>query len=179
MYAFWCNAPDEVIQFLMEGYKTHYPQFDFEWGDMVYSIANTGVSNVPIQKLLDTQQRYFPDHTLDMEAVILRLAESRKERVNPETFRSLVHNNIGNRLVSLNNSGWQAELMFVLLSLPPPPRGKKRTRALYSKLNSFETMKEGISLLELALWKSKMADHHPKKARLDNENNYRTQCRVN
>ncbi len=174
VYAFWSNAPDEVSQFLVEGYKTHYSQFNFEWGDMMYAIANTGVSNVPIQKLLDTQQRYFPDHTLEMEAVVLRLAESRKDRVNPDTFRSLVHNNIGNRLVSLNNSGWQAELMFGLLSLPPPPMARKRTRALYSKLNSFE----GISLLELALWKSKMADHHPKKARFDNDNHYRTQCRV-
>ena len=61
--------------------------------------------------------------------------------------------------------------------------GKGRTEVsagnLYDRLATYESIKEGTSVLELALWKAKIDESSCKRARVDSEVGSRGQCRIN
>ena len=159
------------------------------WGDipLFYAFGAVPRTFPPILNLITTQQRHFPYQTFDMEALVLALADARIEHmsdddycINIETFASLLEYSIEKRLDSLNNSGMRDELMIGVLKFRKPPKaGRRHIQKLYTKLNSFENIKEAMSLLELAICKESMADRSHKKVRTDNDLSYRNQCRVN
>ena len=93
LYLFWCNAPEEIIQFMVESYMSNYPQYEIGWVGMIFRMADSLSPKVSIQNLLNTHQRYFPDQQLGMEEMVLALAESdvhqavfNRRRINKETF---------------------------------------------------------------------------------------------
>ncbi len=53
------------------------------------------------------------------------------------------------------------------------------TRKVYNKLATYESIKEGTSVLELALWKIQIDDSRSKRARVDEDTSYKEQCRIN
>jgi hypothetical protein len=185
LYLFWFNAPDEIIQFMVDSYKAIYPGYEIRWGSMIFTMADALSPLPPIQNLLNTHQRCFPDQTCNMEALVLALAESAKNgsckcRINRESFRFLLKFSIKERLDSLKNSKWHEELEEDIRLLPrQADAADKCARELYDKLNSFERIKEATSLLELALWKANMTDSCHKKTRIGNETRYRKKCHVN
>ncbi len=186
LYLFWCNAPDEIVQFMVDSYKAIHPRYEIRWGSMIFTMADALSPVPPIQNLLNTHRRCFPDQTFDMEALVLALAESARSvfwykcRINRESFRFLVKFSIEERLDSLKNSRWRADLEEDIRLLPrQADTADKCARELYDKLNSFERIKEATSLLELALWKANLTDRCHKKTRIDNETRYRQKCHVN
>ena len=46
LYAIWGNAPNEIIQFLVESYKSLYPNYEFGWTLMVETLGK--VNKVPL-----------------------------------------------------------------------------------------------------------------------------------
>ena len=38
LYAFWGDAPTEIIQFLLNRYQSLYPDHEFDWTDMVITL---------------------------------------------------------------------------------------------------------------------------------------------
>ena len=52
-YALWCNAPTDIIQLLVESYKSFYPEHVFDWGGMILTLAkrNLPLSNKSLSRL--------------------------------------------------------------------------------------------------------------------------------
>ena len=193
-YAFWCNAPTEIIQLLVESYKSIYPEHVFDWGGMIVTLAKRNVPLANIQKLIDTQQNSFPDQHYDMGSIVMELAahDSQARFFNGTTssivtFRYLLHVSISDRLDSLSVRRWRIELEKCVNEFPDKPSLREGgARALYSKLETYESLKEGTSVLELALWKAKIdecvsrdsSQRCNKRARVDNEFSYKDQSRI-
>ena len=116
--------------------------------------------------------------------MVLALAESdvhqavfNRRRINKETFILILSTSIHERVNSLNNSVWRAELEKDIRLLPSHAKAAEVcTMEIYDKLSSFERIKEATTLLELALWKAAMADH---KIRTENEATHRSQSHAN
>lgn len=193
LYAFWVNAPSDVFTLLVESHKTLFPNDVLDWGGMVKTLAESNTPLGNIQNLLKTQQRSFPDQYLDMQDVVMKLAESttyssmfNRICVRIATFRYLLEVSMFKRLDSLNVKRWREEMETSINKFPDISTLREGNAIrLYSKLVSYETLKEATMLLELVLWKAnigkcmsngKIRCH--KKARVGNEVN-RQDCRIN
>jgi hypothetical protein len=179
LYAFRCNAPIEIIQFLMESYKAKYPTYEFAWEGMVQQLIGCGAPLPRIQMLLDTHEQSFPYQKLNRVHLAIQLACDLDENivnVPMKSFRFLLHASIVRRLETLNVTRLTAmyEERMDYISRKP---GKLEGNAwkLYFALRGDEIEKESTTLLELALWKAALADA---KAHIDAPT-YRNQCRIN
>ena len=74
-----------------------------------------------------------------------------------ETFRFLLLDSISERLNSLRVRRWRAEIENCVNEFPEDAKDRDEdTSVVYSKLASYELLKEAASLLELAIWKAKI-----------------------
>ena len=179
LYAIWCNAPTEVLDLLVESYKSFHPEYEFGWSGMIQTMAKQRVPLPNIQKLVSTQRRSFPDQEYDMKSVVIELTTSR-QFVPTETLEYLFLASIAKRLELLGITKWRVDM---------ENRGGN-FKALYQRLNMYELAKEATSVLELVLWKHKMDKSAPsnnvksvgqsnKRARVDTDISRRQQCRIN
>ena len=192
LYAIWCNAPAEVVDLLVESYKSIHPDYEFDWKGMLKTLAKRDVPLANLQRLVDAQLNSFPEQTYDMQSVVMELASSDstqarstrgyyKPHTSIETFRYLLRLSISDRLDMLDVERFQVDLendINVLLKMNTTYRDTK-TQAVYTKLVTYESIKEGTSILELALWKAKIDESRNKRARVGGEVDYRGQCRIN
>ena len=188
MYAIWCNAPAEVVDLLVESYKSLHPDYDFNWGGMIRTLAQRNVPLPNIQRLISTHTSSFSGQKYDMQALVIELASSDatkarlyKPYTSIGTCRYLLQLSITERLESLAVSRWSVELKNVIISLPKNVTIREASvRELYQRLATYESIKEGTSVLELALWKTKIDEGRNKRARVGEEDiNYKDQCRIN
>ena len=183
----------------MESYKSIYPEHVFDWGGMILTLAKRNVPLANIQTLVNTQQNSFPDQHYDMQSAVMELATHATSRTtlnrptsSIETFRYLLHVSVTKRLDSLNVRRWRIELEKCVNEFPDKPSlREEEARAVFAKLETYESLKEGTSVLELALWKAKIDEMDStnnystglvqcnKRARVDNEVSYKDQCRIN
>ena len=197
LYSFWCNAPDGVIELLVESYKTKHPDYEFDWGGMLQTLLKARVPLTNIQKLVCTQQRSFPGKEIkNMEKIVMDLAMSDdkpfKSTTPIETFKYLLHTSMAKRSDTLNVRKWSAELQNSINALPEGACSRNdNTRAIYANLDMYELAKEASAVLELALWKmkidervvSKIGDDQSqrscKKAKVEDGMSPRNLCRIN
>ena len=187
LYAFWCNAPTEVIDLLVESYKTNHPEYEIDWKDMILSLAKTHVPLPNIQRLIATQQSSFPDQEYDMQVLVMELASHDTCRAafgrpgtDIETFKYLLRLSITRRLDLLDIAKWRKDLENIINAFPVVEKGRDDNAwAVYNKLATYESIKEGTSVLELVLWKAKIDERRNKRARVGGEVDYRDQCRIN
>ena len=184
LYAFLCNAPSEVIAFLVESYKTKYPGHDLQWGCMVHQLYCLRAPLGRLQILMNSHERFFPDEKIEcIEGTMLYLAQQMdKEEVEivDESYRFLLRASVAKRLESLNVQQWRSTLENYSdrLRLDRGTLGEK-VRAFYVVLRMAERQKVVASLLELALWKAALVDHVQKKPWIDSDISHRMYCRVN
>ena len=197
LYVFWCNAPTDVIELLVESYKSIYPDHVFDWGGMILTLAKRNVPLAYVQTLVNTQHNYFHGQYCEMQSVVMELAaydgsQFSRPPSSAETFRYLLHVSIADRLDSLCVRRWRIELEKCVNEFPDKASVRENeTKALYAKLETYESLREGTSVLELALWKAKIDEMDStnnystglvqcnKRARVDNEVSYKDQCRIN
>ena len=182
LYAFWCNAPTVVLDLLVESYISLYPKYEFHWGGMFVSLVKFDVPLANIQKLVNTQQSRFPNQEYNSQPIIELArhdaAKFHNHRITDiKTFRYLLRASITRRLGSLDIEICRIDLEKRIDSFPDKTNLREdKAKELYSILATHESIKEGTSILELALWKAKIDD-------ICNENDgdvsYRDQCRVN
>ena len=185
IYAFRCNAPTEVIDLLVQNYKSLHPDYEFDWKGMIETLAKRNVPLKNIQNLVNTQQNNFPDQDCDMQQVVLELARYKAPytihlSIPIETLRYLLRASIAKRLESLNVTRFCEDVESSINSLPV--EGKRRdddVQSVYDRLAAYESIKEGTSVLEMALWRAKIDEGQNKKARVEGDVSYRDQCRVN
>lgn len=189
LYAFWCNAPVAVIDLLVGSYKSNHPDYKFDWSGMLRTLVKRNVPLTNIQKFINTQQNSFPGQEYDMQSLVLELAKHDTSQACIDTVQYLLRISITKRLDSLSVRKWCAELDDSISSLSfeeakngrnfEEAKNKDRdTKALYNRLATYESIKEGTSLLELALWKTKINIRRNKRTRVGKVS-YRDQCRVN
>ena len=190
LYAIWCHAPPEVVALLVESYKSIHQDYEFDWSGMILTLSKANAPLANIQKMVKTHQNSFPDQEYDMQQVVIELALSdaslasfNKLYTSIETFRYLLRVSITYRLDSLGIRRWREELEDRINTLPENANygmREVRARKLYDRLATYESMKEGTSILELALWKTKIDESRNKKARVSGEDiSYKEQSRIN
>jgi len=183
LYAFWGDAPSEILQFLVESYKANYADFQIPWERIIKTIANGKASLPLIQNVLATHKQYFPDQKCNLQdlvnSMLMDNANGFRWRAPIKTFRFIVHGSISERLDSLNVKRWRKELEKNVNAIHERVnmRGKD-TLLVYNKLDLFERVKEATSMLELSLWKAAIDNRLDKKARTGYGTSYRAQCRI-
>ena len=185
LYAFWCNAQTEVIELLVERYKTLQPDYEFDWKGMLLTMAKRHVPLANVQALINTQQDRFPEQECDMQPIVMELVVYDTNQTGPrrrytsiKTFKYLLRVSISKRLESLDVKRFQVDMENSINAVSLAKGREEDTRAIYDRLAAYEITKEGASILELALWKAKLNESRNKRARVDGEVSYRDQCRV-
>ena len=180
LYAFWCNAPAEIVNLLVESYKSLHPDFVFDWKGMLETLAKRDVPLAYIQNLVNMQRVSFPDQEYDIQAVVLDLVMDDSYHVqlpSGETIIYLLRVSIAKRLNSLAITRWSVELEKSINKIIVV--GRRNAQAVYQKLATYESIKEGTYILELAIWKANISSIRNKRARVDGEVSYKQQCRIN
>ena len=75
LYAVWGNASSEIVQFLVESYKSIYTNYEFDWTGMVATLGVRSVLENSIQSLLDLQKVSFPAQKIDWDRVLNTVAD--------------------------------------------------------------------------------------------------------
>jgi len=206
LYVVWGNAPDEIVQFLVESYKSIYPNYLFDWTGMLKTLCKTKAFN-SIQKLLDLYETSFPTQIIDLNTT---LDELKSRCVSMETereggrgvseciFRYLVKYSLADRIRTIGPKRWRDALTDLIDNddfsfdfydtRGGTPKGWYDffTSTLSDHETEYQKLKEATTLIELALWKNKLIDYcqernekrRIKKMKIE-EADLRKQCRVN
>ena len=177
LYALWSNAPRCVVQLLAEQQQHFFPERAVDWKQMVetlgrasYGPGRGSASLVCIQNLLHIQQTAFPEDAEDaywQETVTRWAAEDTcqaKERnalkFHHDTFKYLIAFSVSRRINSIGVEKRRRELLSDVDALPWFVNYRmKSTDTICAKVAHYEhldLLTEAASLLELALWKSRV-----------------------
>jgi hypothetical protein len=154
LYAFWCNAPDEIVRFLVESYKTRYPGYTLDWEHMILTLADNKVHTSRIQLLIDIQQQDFANQECNLEDVVARFDCSIYSPRTIEILQFLLREIVSRRIEACGVGRWRIELMTAIDKI----NDQDLESEIYSMLDQCETLKESAGIIELALWKAKLAD---------------------
>jgi len=174
-------APSEIVQFLVESYKSFYPNHEFDWNEMVLNLArfetlafrSLAQHDVIRYVWRDIQQESFSDQHFDwneiLEEAIIRSDKDHSEYILPASLVHLVRLSISERANRLWNSKflhYNRELLDKLYKSDLPESSEERRdfvagvqeHLVYCE-EEYRTLKEATTLLELVLWKKGMNDH--------------------
>jgi hypothetical protein len=101
LYVVWGDAPIKIVQFLINCCHSLYPNYEFDWIDMLVTLGQANASEDVMQNLLDVQQALSPGYTILWEQALDMLAEEtgvHERQVSPETFCFLVRCSIATRV---------------------------------------------------------------------------------
>jgi hypothetical protein len=154
LYAFWCYAPDEIVRFLVESYKTRYPGYTLDWEHMILTLAYNKVHTARIQLLIDIQQHDFANQECNLEDVVARFDCSIYSPRTIEILQFLLREIVSRRIEACGVGRWRIELMTAIDKI----NDHDLESEIYSMLDQCEALKESAGIIELALWKAKLAD---------------------
>jgi hypothetical protein len=195
LYAFWGAAPAEIIQFLLESYHSLYPGHAFNWTMMVETIARCDTPKESIENLLCMKQMHFLSQPIDWEYLLEMFAQpshvSFPEPCFQKRLQFLFMCGMSTHVEALTFKVWRD---YVTNMIQTSNFVYKRDNSLIlhrirEKLAHFEDtlfqLEEATTILELALWKSRLYEnahkrettHHLKKFKTD-VSDIRRHCRV-
>mmetsp|Transcript_29808 Transcript_29808/g.62243 ORF Transcript_29808/g.62243 Transcript_29808/m.62243 type:complete len:858 (-) Transcript_29808:905-3478(-) len=73
LYAIWGNAPQEIMQVLIDSQKCSFPTHHMDWEKMIGTLCRSGTSLDIVKNLIEIQQTWFPDNIVDCEKVAREL----------------------------------------------------------------------------------------------------------
>ena len=79
LYAFWGNAPTEVIQLLVESQKMMFPAYALDWKGMLITLGRANASLPSIMNFVETCQTYFCNGSFDWQGAIIQMAGRRRD----------------------------------------------------------------------------------------------------
>ena len=197
LYAFWGDAPAEIIQFLLTSYKSLYPGHVFNWTIMVETMGRCDTPKERIEILLCVRQMYFPEQPLNWEYLLDKIAVRCVPQIPmdgvpfQERMRFLFICGMSDRVEALPFKVWRDHISHMIRTAVFEWRRDNSgiLRSIREKLAHFEVelpkLKEVTSILELAMWKVRMhkndlqdtMNHQLKKLKTDKSSS-RQQCRV-
>lgn len=154
LYAFWSNAPKNIVLFLVESYEQLYPMFVLEWEKMIQTLILGGAPALSLQNLLDVHKSNFSSHELNLHGVVTRLLAKLDQLKGPlcpsiKTFRVLLRVVVSDHIDSLGIGKWRCELMTAVDTI-----SFERTSEIFLLLDLCKSLRESTIILELALWKA-------------------------
>jgi hypothetical protein len=195
LYAFWGAAPSEIIEFLFESYQSLYPDHIFNWTMMVETMGRCDTPKGSIENLLCMKQMHFPDQPIDWVYLLDQFALPSHYSFDGAPFQErmqfLVMCGMSAHVEALAFKVWRDHITN-MIHTANFEYNRDNTAILHrirDKLAYFEDelprLKEATSILELALWKTRLDENIPqeevthshKKMRID-ELEIRWQCRV-
>jgi len=195
LYAFWRDAPSEIIQFLLKSYQSLYPHYMFNWTMMVETMCMSDSPKEIIENLIRAKQLHFPEQPLDWEYLLDQLAEFSEFYYSDklsERLQYLVICGFSMRVEALAFEVWRDHITNMIQTSNFTCSARYNSYALNiieGEIAHFEDelpkLKEVTTILELALWKMKMneksrqdmATQSQKKIKTD-ESITRQQCHV-
>ena len=181
LYAVWGNAPDEIVNFFVESYKSIHPNNELNWTDMIVTLGRAYVPKEVIRALLDLYIEFVPD--LNWEEWINELAVH--NHILEETFGFLVQCGFTDRVNAIGLKQFREEMTEAMKKDVPYRRKEAWLNIVRSKLVNYEeeyrTLKEATTLLELAMWKKELEESDSKKKRKRTEksdSDFREQYRI-
>jgi hypothetical protein len=166
LYAFWGAAPAEIIQFLLDSYKLHYPDHMFNWTMMVETMGRCDTPKERIENLLHVKQIHFPEQPLNWEYLLDKFAQPSRfsfQSSFKERMQFLVMCGMSERVEALPFKIWRDHVTNMIQNATFKWREDNHPilRRIQEKLAYFEDelqkLKEATTMLELALWKMKMS----------------------
>jgi len=196
-YAVW-QAPDEIVQFLVESYKSVYPDYVMNWTSMLTTLGIVGAPVEVIQSLLDLWEGSFHDQLIDWDAVIEKLSVEPKCALSGygsrrETFQFLVKCSFMERINAIGLKHYRNNMINTVIGpgfkMPYHiDEGETWLDGIKSKLAEYEAryqeLKEGTIMIELTLWNNSIneakssEDGRGTRKRKFDEPGSRKQCRV-
>jgi hypothetical protein len=195
LYAFWGAAPAEIVQFLLESYRSLYPDHIFNWTMMVETIGRCDTPKESIENLLQVKQMHFPDQPIDWDHLLngfsLPSIYSLTDALFQKRMKFLFICGMSTHVESLAFKVWRDKItnMIQTANFQFPLDNTVILRRIQAKVAHFEEelleLKEVTTILEIGLWKMKInalslrgdATHNQKKIKTD-ESSTRQQCRV-
>ena len=194
LYAIWGDAPQEITQFLVESYKSLYPNYELDWEDMLITLGTAISPMNVIQNLLDIQQDNYPEQSIAWDQVFDKVnppnnVSSYRRNAARKLFRYLVQCSIAERVATIGLKHLRNGIMDEIQKTSINGSMYFDTSALLtdvrSKLAEYEAiyndLKEATSMVELALWKNKINQLSTEKKRKrveESDSDLREQCRV-
>jgi hypothetical protein len=159
LYAVWGDAPNEIINFLVNSYQSLYLDHDFNWNDMLLTLGRANPSKGVIQNLLDVQQTFSPEYNINWDQIIGVLAEraARGEPyASPAIFCFLTRCSIATRVKAIGVKHFRDAMADDWMGDENCTFDRRRWQnETITKLEYYESeyqrLKESTSLLELAL----------------------------
>jgi hypothetical protein len=195
LYAFWRDAPSEIIYFLLESYQSLYPGYVFNWTMMVETMCMSDSPKEIIENLIRAKQLHFPEQPLDWDYLLGQLAEFSEFYYSDklsERLQFLVSCGMSTRVEALAFKVWRDHITNMIQTSNFACSARDNSYVLNrieGEIAHFEDelqkLKEVTTILELALWKMKMNEKKSKdvptpsqkKVKTD-ESITRQQCRV-
>ena len=168
-------------------------------------VKTLSLANAPynvIQKILDLRQVSFPSQSIDWDEIIRRLSDDDDDTpegvkdspaASDETFRFMAKCSIIDRVNAIGLRKLRDEISNMVMADIPSRPDRFNRKAFMAKIQSkvaeceaeYNTLKDATSLLELALWKTKLNSSQQeekkmgcnKKAKIE-ESDLRKQCRT-
>ena len=160
MYALWGNAPNEIVQVLVQSQKNYFPNQNLDAKGMIMTLCDGNIPSERIQHAMETLQAAFPGHNVEIWQVVTDLSRfgvnDASARIPTETFRVLLRHGLSHRLNVLGKK-WRTLIEGSIDDFSE--QSHKRTKGLdmiYSKLDLYEKLSEAAVLLELTLRKAEV-----------------------
>ena len=203
LYAVWGNAPNEIVQYLVEKQQTMYPIYESNWTEMVETLGKADAPLHAVVNLVGVQQKSFPRQNIDWDIVLERAVTSPSGQYfcvpSSESLGNLVQCKFSKRIHAIGPKTLRYSILNWIETMIPLEHNKKsidfsKRRRYLAGVNEalsihetvYRNLQEVTSLLELVLWKNKIIDHSKgmktrrnKKTKLNNDSDLREQCRVN
>ena len=114
LYAVWGNAPSEIVQLLVQSYKSIFPNYELNWTMMMETLGRAKIARDNVARLCNIQRKEFPDQHIDMDTIL----EKAITLTNPDclnntstySFRSLLICSIIRRYLAIRNKALRKEL---------------------------------------------------------------------
>jgi hypothetical protein len=193
LYAFWGDAPAEILRFLIQSYQSLYPNYVFNWTLMVKTMGRCDTPKERIENLLHVRQLHFPEQPIDwgylLEEFVYPSDLYKPGRPFQEQMQYLFICGFSAHVEALPFKVWRDHITNMIQTSNFEFKGDNLVILLriQSKLAHLEDelpqLKEITTILELALWKIRMKTHNEEKNRCQkkiktDESSFRQQCRV-
>ena len=171
LYAIWGSAPDEIIQFLIDSYKSIYPDYELNWTSMLKTLGTVVALDIDtesnclediIQNFLNLQEESFPKHDIAREEVLDDLVE---KGIFQSPLIFFTKCSIKMRLNAIGLKQYRDVIMKKMDSILGIHRldeyGRRReflteVQTMFTQYETkYQSLKEATSVLELVLWKNK------------------------
>jgi len=188
LYTIWGKAPDEIIQFLVKSYQSNYPNYKMNWNLMVETLGGVGAID-GVQNLVDLQEKYFPEESIDWETVLENVSVNGPQTYNwiCQAVGPLLQLSISKRVKAIGLKKWRDDITKAKITKLSSDHQRSiiQKRAFISEVKTklaqyedeYHRLKEATSMIELVLWKYKINEMVGRK-RKHEESTVREQSRI-